>query len=205
MKTIMLSGLELAINQYLNLDPDTLARLGELEGKTIKIELTDWETEFFILPNKNGLQLFADHDSPADTTIKATLMALTRATLSGASSKDMFANKVAVRGDTHLGEQMREILTKIDIDWEEHLSKVVGDSVAHQLMRACKGAMEFVGSSTNKLIDMFKVYVHEEARIFPNQKEVDEFSKEVNEFRNGVERLEARIKRCEPPVEPEGV
>ncbi len=58
---LMLTGMETALNQVLRLDPETLKKLDALNGKSVKIELTDWETEFYILPYRQGLQLLSDY------------------------------------------------------------------------------------------------------------------------------------------------
>ena len=50
MINLMLTGLETAINRVLRLDPDTLEKLGKLDGKAVKIELADWETALYVLP-----------------------------------------------------------------------------------------------------------------------------------------------------------
>ena len=53
----VLAGLELAINQTLALDPDTLARLGQLEGKVIALELRAPLLTLYMLPGRDGLRL----------------------------------------------------------------------------------------------------------------------------------------------------
>ncbi|MCH9770132.1 MAG: SCP2 sterol-binding domain-containing protein, partial [Gammaproteobacteria bacterium] len=142
-KVLALSGLETAINSYLHLDSDTLKKLAALSDKVIEIQLTDWEGSFFIFPDEDGLQLLVKYDGAVTTTIKAKLFNLMRVVKAGANSRAVFDNTLLVSGDTEVAEKLRDILNHIDIDWEEHLSRLVGDSFAHRIAYGMQKALSF--------------------------------------------------------------
>ena len=195
MYTLALPGLETAINSYCRLDPDTITRLAALSDKVIKVEIIDWRISFYIAPDSHGIQLLAEYSQEPDTTIKGTLFGLFRVSLAGASGSSLFDNTIEISGDTDTGEAIRDILRKIDIDWEEHLSHLVGDTLAHQAARRFNQAVKFGKRSVEKLQENIKEYIHEEARYFPTQQQANQLYKNIGKLRDDVDRAEARIKR----------
>ncbi len=45
--------IEAVINRYLALDPEMLDKLGQFDGKVIKLEMTGINKMFYMLPNKS--------------------------------------------------------------------------------------------------------------------------------------------------------
>ena len=190
-----LAGLEKAINTYLGLDPDTVTRLAVLEGKVIKIVLTDLQIHFFILPKKNGIQLVADYSQPPHTTISGTSVGLFKASCAQISNSALFKNAIYIDGDTALGESMRHLLTHIDIDWEEQLSHIVGDAVAHQVGVGFRHTIDMGRYTAKTIRDNVREYLQEESQCTPTRAEVESFLHNVSTLRNDVDRAEARLKR----------
>ena len=195
MMGLALSGLETALNAYLRLDPDTLTRLSTLKGKVVKVEITDWLINFYLLPQSDGLQLLNEYSDQPDTIIRGTLFGLLRTGQSKATSQSLFDNAIEIGGNIDLGSKIREILQGIDIDWEEYLSRVVGDGVAHKAMFHLKRTLDFGRHSFTTLTENLKDYLHEESRAFPSQDQVEKFYKEISTLRDAVDRAEARIIR----------
>ncbi len=193
MRKLALSGLEMAMNRYLALDPDTIKRLSALKGKVIKVEHSDWDSAFYILPYSAGVHLVDDYEGEPDTTIKGKLVNLMRAGMAGAKSDTLFENQIEISGDTEVGEAMRDILQKMDIDWEEHVSHYTGDIVAHKMSVGLKSILAFGKQTASTLADNVKDYLHEEARAFPSQKQAESFYKDIAKLRNDVERADARL------------
>ena len=57
MLALILSGLEKVLNSYLQLDPESIKRLSDVENKIIKIEITDWNFSFFMLLSRTEIRL----------------------------------------------------------------------------------------------------------------------------------------------------
>lgn len=195
MLSVALTGLEKAINTYLSLDPITLGRIAQLKGKTIKINLTDLKCCFFIFPDDNGVKLMQDCSNKPDTTISGTSFGLFKVGCAQGDNTVLFKNSITIDGDTELGETIRYIMSNIDIDWEEHFSKIVGDTVAHK-----------VGVGFHKILDMgrytattirhnIREYLQEEAQCTPTQEEVENYIHAVAVLKNDVDRAEARLER----------
>lgn len=193
---MLLTVLETAINKYLELDPETITRLAELDGKVVKIEINDWKLSFFVLPTRHGLQLLSAYSGPVNATLRGNINDYIKAARAGNSTSKIF-NTVSIDGDSNLGNEMRDIFNRIDIDWEEHLSKLTGDAAAHSMVTGLKSLADFAKSTADNLQQQFKHYIYGEAQCFPTQTELKHFYKEVSQLRLSVDRLEAKIKKLQ--------
>jgi len=195
--TLVSASLEAAVNRLLRLDPDTRDRLATLDGKVIAIELRGLDVAMYLIPGKAGLNIFSRFEGEPDTILRGTPVALARMGLEKHAGDSLFAGDVEISGDTELGQEFREILDGIDIDWEEQLSLVTGDVVAHRVGNAVRGAAEWGRKTLETLSRDAAEYLQEESRDLPNRGEVEIFLEDVDELRSDVDRLEARVKRLE--------
>jgi len=196
----VLAGLEITLNRYLRLDPDTLTRLAGLTGKLIAVKLRGLGITLYMAPHGGGIQLLRDYDGSPDAVISGTPVSLARVGL-GEERGLLFAGEVEICGDVTLGQRFEAILRDIDIDWEEHLSRLVGDVAAHQVGNLVRDAFNWGAKSVDSLCRDITEYLQEESRYLPHRDEVDKFLAAVDVLRNDVERLEARVKRLESQCE----
>ena len=192
---LALFSLEKIINAYLQLDSDSIQRLFYLENKIIKVRITDWDTEFFILPTKKGLQLTAISTKEPNTIISGTLLNFFKIGCVKGSSFTLFKNQVEISGDTNVGEQIRNVLTSIDIDWEEHLSKITGDILAHQVGVQVKRVANFGKFALETLKINIQDYLQNESQVTLSSEEVKSFIQSVTDLKHSVDCAEARIQR----------
>ncbi|WP_264435796.1 ubiquinone biosynthesis accessory factor UbiJ [Coxiella endosymbiont of Dermacentor marginatus] len=182
------------INAYLKLDSDSVQQLSHLKNKIIKIRITDWNTEFFILLTKKGLQLTASSNKEADIIIYGTLLNLFKICCAKKdSSATLFKNRVEINGDTHVGEQILKILINVEIDWEEHLSKITGDILAHQVGIHIRRIANF-GKFILKTLRMnIQDYLQNESQVTPSSEEVESLTRSITDLRYSVDRAESQV------------
>lgn len=190
-----LAGLEAFINGWLRMDPDALERLASLHGRVIAVELHGLNLRLYLRPGAQGLQILdACADAP-DTVLSGTPLSLLRLAADRAKRETLFSGDVEIRGDVELGRRFKEILDSIEIDWEEPLSRVVGDVVAHQAGNLARGAAAWGRRALDSLSRDMVEYLQEERRQVPPAAEVDIFLNDVDQLRIDTDRLEARVKR----------
>ncbi len=192
----LLTTLETALNYYLRLDPETLERLGRLQGKVIAIELRGLDLTFYALPGRCGLRLHPQWEDEVDTTISGTPLAMSRLGL-GDSSQALFSGDVTISGDVETGQRFKQILDGIEIDWEEQLSRFTGDIIAHRTGDLVRDGLEWGHRVLESLQQDIGEYLQEESRILPSRVEVATFMDEVDRLRDDTERLEARVRRLQ--------
>lgn len=190
---MFLSSLEFALNKYLALDPETQARLSHLENKVIALEISDWRLHFFIVVQKNRLELLPSYSGPVTTTIRSPLFDLVKIARAKGETSALFHNEVEISGDVATGEALQKILANMDIDWEEQLSKITGDVGAHQIGKTLRGLREFARNSLDNVAEQLKSFLQVEQNQLPSKAEMERFVANVTQLQQDVERLEARI------------
>ena len=198
---LVLAGLEITLNRYLALDPETLSRLAGMTGKLIAVELRGVGITLYMAPHSGGIQLLREFDGSADAVISGTPMALARVGI-GEERSLLFAGEVEIRGDVTLGQRFESVLRELDIDWEEQLSHLVGDAAAHQVGNLVRDALQWGAKSVDTLGRDLTEYLQEESRQLPQRDEVNKFLAAVDVLRNDVERLDARVKRLQARIDP---
>jgi len=198
---LVLAGLEITLNRYLSLDPETQSRLAGMTGKLIAVELRGMGITLYMAPHSGGIQLLREYDGSADAVISGTPVALARVGI-GEERGLLFAGEVEIRGDVTLGQRFESVLRELDIDWEEQLSRLVGDAAAHQIGNLVRDALQWGAKSMDTLGSDLTEYLQEESRQLPQRDEVNKFLAAVDVLRNDVERLDARVKRLQARIDP---
>ena len=187
---------EETINRILHLDPDTLARLGELEGKVILLRLGGADpVEIFVLPSETGVSLRRHHDDAPDVTLAGDIPVFAKLALRRVVPDVVADGEVQISGDIDLGQRFQRLLEKINIDWEEPAARVLGDVAAHQL----GNALRYLGGWTRRSLDVLgedaAEYLQEESRLLPSRSRAEAFRLAVEALRLEAERLELRLER----------
>jgi len=195
--TAITASIEMAVNRVLQLDEDTLARLQGLQGKVIAIEIRGLDISLYLIPGPDQLSVYGRFEGKPDTVLRGTPIALMRMGLVKHAGDVLFAGDVEISGDVELGQQFSEILDALDIDWEEHLSHITGDLVAHKLGNAMRSALSWGQQSVDTLGQNVAEYLQEENETLPNRDEVENYVSQVDVLRADVDRMEARVRRLE--------
>ena len=195
----LLALIEIALNRVLALDAEALDRFALMQGKVIGIELKGLGLIFYLLPGVDGVRVASSADTEADVFIRGAPLSLLRASMQ--DKRGLFAGDVTLDGDIDLGQKVQKILAQLEIDWEEGLSHVMGDVLAHQAGQAIKGALDWLKGATSELEQDAAEYLKEEQRDVPSPVEVEIFLKGVDGLRADTDRLAARIRNLEDQSE----
>lgn len=190
----LLIGLEEALNRVLNTDQVTRDRLATLHGRRIAINLEGWLVLHFIADANGRLQLFTGAAEEAEAVITATPFDFAETAMADRQEDQVFKGKVRLTGNIRLAEEFSAILRGFEFDWEEQLSKLAGDVVAHQVGNNLRGVLKWAYRGRKHLGQAFGEYVTEEKQLLPTRFEFEEWRDAVDDTRDAVERLEARIR-----------
>ncbi|MEB8431775.1 SCP2 sterol-binding domain-containing protein [Cocleimonas sp. KMM 6892] len=193
-----LSAIETAINTWMKLDGESLEKLKPLEGKIIRFHITGLELNLYFLPAVAGISVLGNYPEEkeggmVDATIHGSPMALIRLSTAENSGETLLKSDVEIDGDMRIAEKFSAVLREIDIDWEEHLSRLVGDIVAHQAGQFIRGASRWLNETNDAMKMNTAEYINEEAKLSPADAEVKYYMDQVDDLRMGVDRLDARI------------
>jgi ubiquinone biosynthesis protein UbiJ len=193
----LVSALDVALNRVLQLDPRAAQRLQTLEGKLLALHIRGPNLTLYLLPVDGRLQVHAFAEGHVDTTISASPLGLARLTLQKDASDAMFKGDVKIVGDVEFGQTIKDILGHIDIDWEEQLSKVIGDVAAHQVGRGVRGVVNWSEHASDSLQQDLAELLQHEMRMLPQRADIEQFLDDVDKLRADFERFELRLSRFE--------
>lgn len=188
------TALEKALNQCLRLDAESLRKVTALEGKVIAVVITGFGIQFYLVPTTSGLRIQSVFEGAPDVTLRGGPVTLLRLSASKHPSS-LFGDGMSIEGDIDLGRRVQSILDGLDIDWEEQLSKLTGDVVAHQVGNLFRGAQRWQRQAVDTIERDVVEYFQHESRDLVMPLEMKEFLDQVDALRLDSDRLEQRFKR----------
>ena len=194
---IITAALESTLNRYVELDPDGLSNMSRLQGKVIAIDILGLDMSLTIIPASQHIHVMSHYDGETDTRLRGAPFSLLKMGLGQNSENALFSGDVEIVGDTEAGQQFSQILQQLDIDWEEHLSHITGDVIAHQLGRSLRGLLGWSRQVKESLLQDTAEYLEEEKLLVATKYEVEAFNHDVDVIRNDIERLQARVQRLQ--------
>jgi len=193
----LLAAMETGLNQLFAMDPETHAELAHFKGRIIAFYFTDVQQTLYFFPDQQGIQIISHYEGEADTTISGSLPAFARMAMADEKGKTsaVFKGDISISGDIALGQQFQSLFKQLDIDWEEHLSHITGDVIAHSLGNAARGLFDWGRQAVDSITMDVSEYVQYETRDIASGPEIEHFNKQIDTIRSAVDRAEARVNR----------
>jgi len=101
--------------------------------------------------------------------------------------------EVEMQGDMELAQEISFLARHLTWDFEEDLSKAVGDIAAHRLVGGARAFSRWGREAALRTAQGAAEYWTEEAPLIASRVKVGGFMREVAELRDALERLEKRI------------
>lgn len=190
----LLAVIERSLNAYLRLDGDVFGKNKSLQDKIIQLHIKGLDINLYSVVGAEDIQVLGEYVATPDATIAGSLAGLIRLSQSEDSASAMLESDVEISGDMRVAEGFSRLLSEASIDWEELLSKVVGDIPAYQMGNTVRKGNEWVAETNDAMKNNLAEYLSEESRMVPAKAEVNVFMEAVDDLRMDVDRLDARIK-----------
>ncbi|WP_455209524.1 ubiquinone biosynthesis accessory factor UbiJ [Kaarinaea lacus] len=187
--------IEITLNRYLDLDPDAKSNMSALADKIIQITIRDLDVPLYMKVSGDRIEVLSSFDEAVDSEIRASVISLMKMGL--ARDAKVVGEDIEMSGDLETGRQFRDLLAKVDIDWEEILSGYTGDIMAHKIGNSVRILRNWGKKTVEALRKDISEYLQEEGRQLPSPYEVTQFIKQVDDVRLAVDRAEARINHLE--------
>lgn len=163
------------------------ALLQPFAGKSVQITMTPVKTSLVIL--ENGSLAIAGETNVPDATVTISPSLLLRLI-----AKDEAAKlQINVEGDTHLATALAKVFSHLRWDYEDDLSRLVGDVPANKIGTLGRHAVHTVKETSVNLVEMLSEYWQEENPMLAKKRHVEQFHADVDTLRADVERLEKRL------------
>ncbi len=182
-------ALQGGFNRLVSLDEDSQRRLNKLQHKLLQLKITTLDLDIYLMFHSDRVEVLEDFAAEPDATIAGPPFSM----LSLAGGGDVSNSSVEISGDVELAQQVSRMLQQIDIDWEEHFSKITGDAVAHQLGNIARGIQRFTTRSRDSMQSNTADYLRDETGHLPHDWELESFSNDVDDLRDRVVLLVRRF------------
>jgi len=191
-----------AIENLLNRNLPRSPRAGELAaalaGKTVRIEARGpgWVLVVESLGTSLRLTKSAEAGKTPDAEIEGSVVNL--AALAGSAPEEVIRRgDVTIRGDAEIAQKFRELAMLLKPDVEEELSRLIGDTPAHQALRFVHMALNAGRRVAHTGVRNMAEYLAHERRDLVPRPEAEDFYRGVERLREDLDRLEARASLIE--------
>jgi ubiquinone biosynthesis accessory factor UbiJ len=201
---MLTQAIENLLNRNLPRSPRARELCEALAGKRVRIEARGLRWVLVAEALSSSIKLTKEDEGIApDADISGSLMNL--AALAGSHPEEVIQRgDVTIRGDAEVAQKFRELAMLLRPDVEEELSKLIGDTPAHQALRLVKIATGFGRRAAQTSVRNVAEYLAHERRDLVPRAEAEDFYRGVERLREDLDRLEARTRLIEPAdVEPE--
>jgi len=170
--------------------------LARLDGRSMEVRVAASPVRIRFSASAGAVSVAQGGETEPDAVIEGSPIAL--AALAGPDAEDRIrAGSVRISGDAETAQSFRRLFEAARPDFEEELSRLIGDAPAHHLANAARGALDFGRRAFATFALNLGEYLTEESRDLPARTEVEEWLEGVDRLREDADRLEARIRQVE--------
>jgi len=184
-------ALAASLNHVIASAPWALESLRQHSGQTAVIAITPFEFAFTV--TATGEVRTARADAHRDVRIELPPVAAIRLA-AGDPAGSRTAN---IEGDTAFAATLRLLARNLTWDFEEDLSKIIGDIAAHRLAGGLRAAAAWPREGGARIAQAAAEYATEEVGILPPRAEAEAWLAAVDQARDETERVEKRIAQLE--------
>lgn len=156
-------------------------------GKSVQLSIGFMSASLVIL--EDGNLAIAGETNIADATVTIPPSLLLRLIAKDETAK----MQISIEGDTHLASELAKVFANMRWDYEDDLSKLVGDIPANKIGNFARGATNSVKETSVNLAEMLSEYWQEEKPMIAKTRHIIEFNMQIDALRADVARFEKKL------------
>jgi ubiquinone biosynthesis accessory factor UbiJ len=191
---MLLTPLEALLNRNIAVSSAARGACRKLDGKVLALHVDGLPLSIFMRCADEHMSLTTKLEAAnaADATLSGTPLSFVRLAAARPEAT-LQSGAVRIEGNAEVAQTFRELLQHARPDFEEELSRVVGDVAAHQIGNAARSAFAFGQRAATTLAQNVAEYLQEEGRDLPTRTEADELMADIDKLRDDVARFAARL------------
>jgi len=195
---MLTQAIENLLNRNLPRSPRARELASSLVGKRVRVEARGLGWVLIVESLNTSIRLTREsmEGQPPDADISGSLLNL--AALAGSHPEEVIQRgDVTIRGDAEVAQKFRELAMLLKPDVEEELSRLIGDTPAHQALRLVRLATGFGRRAAKTGVRNVAEYLaHERGDLVPRA-EAEDFYRGVERLREDLDRIDARARLLE--------
>jgi ubiquinone biosynthesis accessory factor UbiJ len=202
-----LASAEALFNRSIAASGQAMALARRLEGTSLQINV-DGVTRIRAAVFNSRLALLAGEPEDSPDTASGQAPAPAQAVISGSPPALLQLLRshgpaagtqasVQIRGDAEIANLYRQLFALAKPDWEEELSRWIGDMPARRLSQVARSIRAWARRTRRTAGENIAEYLQEEGRDLISKPELEEFLHGVDDVREATDRIEARLGRIE--------
>ena len=184
----LLAPLRNLLNRQIERSTPARQQIRQLDGRTLAIRLRNTALTLYLSVEAEQLDLFRHYEDDPDVILDTTPFGLAELARGSASG-----GRIEMTGDPVIAQHFQLLLQHTHPDWEEELSRLVGDVAAHQVGNLLRGAVAFGQRAFDSISRSGAEFIQEERRDVPSSSEMKDFSEQVSSISRKVASLTRRI------------
>lgn len=196
---LMTAVVETTLNTLIKEDVELVRRLSRLKGRVIQIHFREVDKCLTFVFSQQ-VDVLSKYEAEPDCYLSLNVSVLPELRDQANITKLIKQDQLELNGDIQLAQAFSALLTDCRPDPEEWLSKLLGDVVAHTMMRGAKSTFEFVSAQFDKHQRHFGQVVTEEWQLAPSPLEVAAFCDDVDVVRGQVDKVSQRFETLQQQI-----
>ena len=188
-----LALVESAINRFLAMDLEAAELIAPLEGKLIGILPRAVDEPICCLISGARIEVITQPQRTPDLVVAGNLLDLVRLGTVGSPESLMRERDITMSGDVEVARSVKVMLRRFQPDWEESLSRVVGDVLARRIAVGIRSIAEWTNESRESLTATLSEALTEEKRVLPTRLRYQQHQAAVEQVRDDSDRLMVRV------------
>ena len=186
--------LEVVLNRVIS-DCAALPQLRPLEGRVVAVSVKGLVRPIYFSVHDARVQPALAPAGQADVSISGTPGAFIRVIRSGFDPSIFRDGSLTLEGDPETIADLKTLLGALNLDAEEALAQVLGDTLAHKAANGARMFGHWAADATDSGTANAAEFLVEEARLLASRPRVERFIAGVDQLRDDAERLRQRIER----------
>jgi ubiquinone biosynthesis protein UbiJ len=172
------------------------ALVQRLQGRSLEVRAEPTPLRIRFTAADGRVSVGSGGETEPDAVIEGSPLSL--AALAGPEPEDRIRQReIRISGDAETAQLFQKLFKAARPDFEEELSRLVGDAAAHHFARAAREAFDFGRRALDTFSRNMGEFLTEESRDLPARPEVDAWIEQVDRLREDADRFESRLSLLE--------
>lgn len=195
------AAMETGLKQLQNQSREEYAKLRQLHGKVICIQLTQLSFPLYLLFAKE-IQVFSQYQGEVTVTVHADATTLYRLSEGANLTELIKADKLKLDGELSALQSFSQYLQQIRFDFAEPISRYLGDAPTHTLFNLAAQAKSGLHSVLGKTRSHLGQLTTEEYRLAPHRLEYLHLCDKIDSLMADTQAIELRINQLRDKIAP---